>query len=487
MAMELRQQVKMSQQLRMTPQLQQAIKLLQLSRMELIDEVRQEMVENPVLEEMPEAEAYGESQDTSQKDDKKNDDKLEEIRVGEEDPNPKDEIDWESYIENYSAPTPGNSYKGLSTNDLPGLEQTLSTSESLTEHLLEQVRLSGMNEDEEYVAMLIIGNLDESGYLRGQTVEEIAEDAGASVEDVEFVLGIVQEFDPLGVAARDLRECLLIQIEKQFPDDALLRAVIEDHIPDLERKSYSRIAKALDVDIEDVYESAKMISHLEPKPGREYSESEPRYITPDIYIYLVGGDYVPVLNEDGMPKLRISGYYRRELARKKANGEKDEVKDYIQEKLRGAMWLIRSIHQRQSTILKVTESIIKFQKQFFEKGVEHLKPLVLRDVAEDIDMHESTVSRVTTNKYVHTPRGTFELKYFFNSSITNLDGDDLASEAVKAKIREIISHEDPKKPLSDSKIVKSLAEEGIDIARRTVAKYREMMGILSSTKRKQVF
>ncbi len=486
MAMELRQQVKMSQQLRMTPQLQQAIKLLQLSRMELIDEVRQEMVENPVLEEMPEAEAFGESRDTS--DEKKEpDEKLDEVRVGEEDPNPKDEIDWDSYIENYSAPTPANSYKGLSTNDLPGLEQTLSTSESLTEHLLEQVRLSGMNEDEEYVATLIIGNLDESGYLRGQTAEEIAEDAGASVEDVEFVLGIVQEFDPLGVAARDLRECLLIQIDKRYPDDALLRSVVEDHIPDLERKSYSRIAKALDVDIEDVYESAKMISHLEPKPGREYAESEPRYITPDIYIYFIGGEYVPVLNEDGMPKLRISGYYRRELARKKANGEKDEVKDYIQEKLRGAMWLIRSIHQRQSTILKVTESIIKFQKEFFENGVEHLKPLVLRDVAEDIDMHESTVSRVTTNKYVHTPRGTFELKYFFNSSITNLDGDDLASEAVKAKIREIIANENPKKPLSDSKIVKALSEEGIDIARRTVAKYREMMGILSSTKRKQVF
>lgn len=485
MAMELRQQVKMSQQLRMTPQLQQAIKLLQLSRMELIDTVRQEMVENPVLEEVAESEQF-DDEPAHRDEKKKKSDEPEEVRVDEDDPNPKDEIDWDRFLENYSAPTPGNSYKGMK-DDLPGLEQTLSTSETLTEHLMEQVRLSGMNDEEEYVATLIIGNLDDSGYLRGQTVEEIAEDARASVEDVEFVLSIVQEFDPLGVAARDLRECLLIQIDSVYPDDALLRAIVEDHIPDLERKSYNRIGKALDVDIEDVYESARIISTLEPKPGREYADSEARYITPDIYIHYIGGEYVPVLNEDGMPRLRVSGYYRRELARKKANGEKDEVKDYIQEKLRGAMWLIRSIHQRQSTILKVTESIIKFQYDFFENGVEHLKPLVLREVAEDIDMHESTVSRVTTNKYVHTPRGTFELKYFFNSSITNLEGDDLASEAVKAKIREIISKEDEKKPLSDSKIAQALSEEGIDIARRTVAKYREMMGILSSTKRKQLF
>ncbi len=482
MAMELRQQVKMTQQLRMTPQLQQAIKLLQLSRMELITAVRQEMVENPVLEEIQEVEAV--QVDPPQAEPKISE-KLEEVRVEERDA--ADKIDWDSFLENYSAPTPANSYKGLGGDELPGVDQTLSTSESLTEHLMEQVRLSGMNEDEEYIATLIIGNLDESGYLRGSTIEEIAEDAEASPEDVEFVLSVVHEFDPVGVGARDLRECLLIQIQRLYPEDQLTHDIIDEHIPNLERKSYQRIAKALNVSLEDVHRSAKRVATLEPKPGREFADADPRYITPDIYIYKIGDDYVPVLNEDGMPKLRISGYYRRELARKKAEGEKDEVKDYIQDKLRGAMWLIRSIHQRQTTIVKVTESIIKFQKDFFEKGVEHLKPLVLRDVAEDIDMHESTVSRVTTNKYVHTPRGTFELKYFFNSSITNLDGDDLASEAVKAKIRDIISNENPKKPLSDAKIVKILAEEGIDIARRTVAKYREMMGILSSAKRKQVF
>ena len=254
----------------------------------------------------------------------------------------------------------------------------------------------------------------------------------------------------------------------------------------MERKSYQKIAKALGCDLEEVTAAAKLISRLEPKPGREFLDHEARYITPDIYIQKVGDDYIPMLNEDGMPKLRISGYYRKELARQKG-GKNNEVKDYIQDKLRGAMWLIRSIHQRQSTIMKVTESIIKFQRDFFDHGVEHLKPLVLRDVAEDINMHESTVSRVTTNKYVHTPRGTYELKYFFNSSITNLDGDDLASEAVKAKIKEIVAHEPPKKPMSDAKIVEALAKDGVDIARRTVAKYREALGILSSAKRKDMF
>ncbi len=483
MAMELRQQVKMSQQLRMTPQLQQAIRLLQLSRMEMIDEIRAEMVENPVLEEVPDSEQFG-AEPVHEPKKEENHDKVEEVRADERDV---DKIDWENYLDNYSSSAPTNDYKGMSTNDLPGIDQTLPTSESLTEHLMEQVRLSGMNEEEQTIATLIIGNLDEAGYLRNSTVEEIALDAESSVEDVEFVLTVVQEFDPVGVAARDLRECLLIQLDREHPYEDLAREVVEKHIPNLERKSYSRIAKDLGCELEDVHDAARLISTLEPKPGRLYAEDDARYITPDIHIYLIGGEYVPVLNEDGMPKLRVSNYYRKELQRKKEAGEKDEVKDYIQDKLRGAMWLIRSIHQRQSTILKVTESIIKFQREFFDHGVEHLKPLVLRDVADDIGMHESTVSRVTTNKYVHTPRGTFEFKYFFNSSITNNDGDDLASEAVKAKIRDIVANENPKKPLSDAKIVKVLAEEGIDIARRTVAKYREGMGILSSAKRKQVF
>lgn len=490
MAMHLRQQVKMSQTLRMTPQLQQAIRLLQLSRMELIDEIRSEMTENPLLEEGPES--YEKPIPVEPK-------KLERDHAdqGEFEASPLEEfkvetpdlekIDWEKFMENYTSPIPGNSFQNLNEDELPGLEQTLSTRESLSQHLMEQVRFSGMNDEEQNIAELIIGNLDDTGYLRNASAEELAFDAEVSVEDVEFVLEIVQEFDPLGVGARNLKECLLIQARKIFPEDDLVRIMIEEHIPSLERKSFKKIAKEMEVELDEVISGARAIAELEPKPGREFAGVDARYITPDIFIYKVGDEYVPVLNEDGMPKLRISNYYRDELARKKEKGEKDEARDYIQDKLRGAMWLIRSIHQRQSTIKKVTASIIKFQHDFFEEGVEHLKPLVLKDIAADIEMHESTVSRVTSNKYVHTPRGTFELKYFFNSSITNTDGADLASEAVKAKIREIISKEDPKKPLSDAKIVKILAEDSVEIARRTVAKYREMIGILSSAKRKQIF
>jgi RNA polymerase sigma-54 factor len=484
MAMELRQQVKMTQQLRMTPQLQQAIKLLQLSRMELIETVRQEMVENPVLEEQqeiyePSLERQVDDQGSEAKDPP-------EVEASDE--AAMDNVDWESYLENYSGPSPANSYKGYNTDELPGVEQTLSTEESLFDHLIEQLRLSALSEEEQHIGAMILGNLDERGYFTGTTIEDIALEMGADVETVTNVIEIVQTFDPVGVAARDLRECLLIQIDERYPDDQALRTVVEEHISDLERKSYSKIARALGADKEEVVRIAKKIRTLDPHPGRAYSSDEARYITPDIYIREHDGEFVPMLNEDGLPKLKVSNYYRQELKRKREEGEKDEVKDYIQDKLRGAMWLIRSIHQRQSTILKVTESIIKFQHDFFEKGVEHLKPLVLRDVADDIEMHESTVSRVTTNKYVHTPRGTYELKFFFNSSITNRSGEDLASEAVKAKIRDIISREDPKKPLSDAKIAKALLEESdLEIARRTVAKYRESMGILSSSKRKRMF
>jgi RNA polymerase sigma-54 factor len=486
MAMHQQLIPKMSQQLRMTPQLQQAIKLLQLSRMDLINLVQQEMVENPVLEEMQEPYVASKEREAERKKEEAREDDSGVAEV-EANANDMDKIDWENYIQSVSSSMPSNDYRGLSSADLPGVEETLSTSTSLVDHLLEQLRMADMDEDDKYLALLIIGNLDEAGYMRGQTVEEMAEASGEPLERVEAVLDVLQTFDPLGVCARDLRECLLIQLERLHPHEDIAYTLVENHIPDLERKSYSKIARTLGVDVEDVYDGARLISTLEPRPGRAWETSEPRYITPDIYIRRSGVDYVAVLNEDGLPKLKISGYYKRELQRKRADGEKDEVKDYIQDKLRGAAWLIRSIHQRQSTIVKVTESIIKFQRDFFDYGVEHLKPLVLRDVAEDIGMHESTVSRVTSNKYVHTPRGIFELKYFFNSSITRHGGHDLASEAVKAKIRDLISDEDPKKPLSDSKIVKLLAEENIDIARRTVAKYREMMGILSSAKRKQVF
>jgi RNA polymerase sigma-54 factor len=298
---------------------------------------------------------------------------------------------------------------------------------------------------------------------------------------VEQVLGRVQEFDPQGVAARDLQECLLIQARHVGADDDLVLGIISKHLHNLEKHNYAAIAKDLNQPLEEVYEATKVVLAFDPKPGRAYTDEESNYITPDVHIQKVGDKYFVVANDDGLPKLKISDFYRIALSK----GAK--AREYIQERLRSAQWLIRSIQQRQRTIVRVTESILRFQREFFEKGSAYLKPLILRDVADDIGMHESTVSRVTTNKYVHTPQGIFELKYFFNSGITRSDGDDLASEAVKLKIRQIVANEDPKHPHSDQKIVELLLEQNIEIARRTVAKYREQLRIQPSSKRKQVF
>ncbi len=287
------------------------------------------------------------------------------------------------------------------------------------------------------------------------------------------------------MACRTLQECLLKQVEQLGMAGTLVEKILLDHVPELENRRYQAIAKALDVSLDDVLGAARIISGLEPRPGRAFSQEEIHYITPDIFVYKIGEEYVVVLNDEGLPSLRINSFYRNALAGDSKVDEK--AGEYIQEKLRGAVWLIKSIHQRQRTIYRVTKSIVKFQRDFFEKGIEYLKPLVLRDVAEDIEMHESTVSRVTTNKYVQTPRGLFELKYFFNSGINTIVGASIASESVKSKIKEIVAGENPKKPFSDQKIVEILRQEGIDIARRTVTKYREMLGISSSTDRKRLF
>ncbi len=279
----------------------------------------------------------------------------------------------------------------------------------------------------------------------------------------------VQEFDPIGVGARSLAECLLIQARHIGADDDLVVEIIKRHLANLEKKNYQAIARDLGQPLEEIYEAAKVIKEFDPKPGRQYTSDEPNYITPDVYVHKVGDKYFVVANDDGLPKLKISDFYRSALT----GGPK--ARDYIQDKLRTAQWLIRSIQQRQRTIIRVTESILKFQREFFDKGIAHLKPLILRDVAEDIGMHESTVSRVTTNKYVHTPQGIYELKFFFNSGISRTDGEDLASEAVKPKIKQIIGSESPKNPHSDQQIVELLKDQNIDIARRTVAKYREQL------------
>jgi RNA polymerase sigma-54 factor len=496
MAMEMRIDLKLSQQLVMTPQLQQAIKLLQLSRMELVDLVREEMLENPVLEDdldalnerSKERESLGEEGDVTAKIESAGNTETPVVETPategqaevKADGSAVNEIDWENYLESYSTAPPMPVYRP-DNDDLPSYEATLTRGESLFDHLVWQLKMTDLDEERMRVGMLILGNIDSDGYMKEPPINELAAEAGVPDEMIEEVLQRIQAFDPIGVGARSLAECMLIQAIHYGQDDELVVKMIKDHLGNLEKKNYQAIARDLKAPLEEIYEAAKVIMEFDPRPGRQYSTDEPHYITPDVYVHKVADKYFVVPNDDGLPKLKISNFYRA------AFDKKDGAKEYIQEKLRSAQWLIRSIQQRQRTIIKVTESIIKFQRDFFDKGISHLKPLILRDVAEDISMHESTISRVTTNKYVHTPQGIFELKFFFNSGISRTNGEDLASQAVKQKIKEIIDAEPGNRPFSDQKIVQLLKDQSIDIARRTVAKYREQMGILSSSKRKQVF
>jgi len=475
MVIELRQQLKLSQQLIMTPQLQMAIKLLQLSRLELVDKIRQELEENPALEETQEVldkESPEEKMESTDAGDTQKEVTFEETLQAD--------IDWNNYLDEYN--TPGRINFESENRDAPQYDAFIAQKESLSDHLLWQLLMTFPNGEEENIGSLIIGNLNKDGYL-DLSDAEIARLSGASPAAVSLVIQRMQTFDPVGVCARNLSECLLIQLEHLRIDAPLVREIVTHHLHHLENKNYKAVAKALKVKLDDVVAAVNVIKSLEPRPGRLFSDEEPQYITPDIYVYKYEDDFVIVLNDDGLPKLRINNYYKQAMAR----GEKisNNAKEYLQERLRSAAWLIRSIHQRQKTIYRVMESILKFQRPFFDKGITHLKPMVLRDVAEDIDMHESTISRVTTNKYAYTPQGIFELKFFFNSSIRRLTGDAIASASVQEKIKQLIDSEDPKKPYSDSRMAEMLKKENINIARRTVAKYREMLGVLSSNKRRQ--
>ena len=479
MALELRQSLTLAQQLVMTPQLQQAIKLLQLSRLELLETITEEMEENPVLEEGLTSETDEDSspEGESDKSEKESPD-LPEVTVEESTP---DDFEWENYLSEYNTewtPTP------YEERDAPTLDNITPSSTNLYSHLMWQLGLSDPDEEQKEIGINIIENLNEGGFLE-ISLDEISRIVGLPLEKVRNTLKLIQNFDPIGVAAQDTRESLLIQARFQNLEGSLVEKIIMDHLKALEDRKYDHIAKKLSVSLKDVFGAIAVIRGLEPKPGRSYSDDRTIYVTPDIYIISVGGEYEIVQNEDGMPKLRISAYYKDILRR--GNSVSGDVKTYVQEKLRSAAWLIKSIHQRQRTIFKVTESIVRFQRGFLDEGITQLKPLVLRDVAEDIGMHESTVSRVTTNKYVHTPQGLFELKFFFNSSIKKVDGDAVASESVKDRIRVIIKSENMSKPYSDQEIVGILTELNITVARRTVAKYRESMGILPSRKRKNPF
>ena len=526
MAIELKQQVKLSQQLVMTPQLQQAIKLLQLNRLELQTLVQQELQENPVLEESLEAEdpTPGELSDaTPEGEVSEQASQAEVAEIAEAVSEPEaptssddasttdkiDDIDWQDYLD--SNPHTGMEQRGGEDLERPSLEATLTPPETLRDHLEWQVHLSDFDELEQRIAWWVIGNIDDDGFIRATDEEQVDQilgdsdlaavlrvafglaDSGNGVEGelrahllelVSQVVGKIQKFDPTGVGARDLRECLLLQASALRIDDPLVLDILDTHIHLLVRRDLRGLAKATGEPIESIAVAVQAIGALEPRPGRAIGGDEPVYITPDIYVHKIGDEFHVMLNEDGLPKLRINGLYRDVLGKK--SGVEKDTREYVHDKVRSAMWLIKSIHQRQRTIFKVMQSITRYQREFFDQGVEFLKPLNLRDVADDIGMHESTVSRVTTNKYVHTPQGIFELKYFFNSGEGTLDGNSISSETVKGKIRTIIANEDPRRPLSDQRIAEMLKRSEIDIARRTVTKYREAMNVLSSTKRRQI-
>jgi len=475
MALELRQQLKLSQQLIMTPQLQMAIKLLQLSRLELMDTITQELEENPALEEVTES-IDAEAQ-TAEEADAKEAAEVKEVTIEEK---INEEIDWSNYLDEYSSA--GKATYETERREATNFEPFLSKKGNLQDHILWQLLMSRPDAEEREIGSAITGNLTKDGYLDIQ-MENLYRLCDAEPAKVDAVLALMQTFDPVGVCARDLGECLLLQARHLEIDTPLLTAIITDHLNHLENKNYKAICRALKVKLNDVIAAVGVIRGLEPRPGRQYSDDQPQYITPDIYVYRLGDEFIIMINDDGMPKLRVNSFYRNAL--RKGSKMSGQAKDYMQDKMRSAAWLIRSIHQRQKTIYRVMESILNFQRDFFEKGITHLKPMVLRDVAEDIGMHESTISRVTTNKYVHTPLGIFELKYFFNSSIQRVNGEAIASASVQEKIRKIVEAENSKKPYSDEKISKLLKEQNINIARRTVAKYREIMGVLPSNKRKQ--
>jgi len=488
MALEIKQSLKLSQSLVITPQLQQAIKLLQLSQMELVEMVNQEMMENPMLEEGGEIEEPHAQEPPEITAEREGLEAPAEVKteqapeVGGKEGDFKNEpvdFDWDNYMNTYNAPE----MVQRQIDELPSYENTLANKTSLFDHIMWQLQLSSFDQAEMKVGTLILGGINDDGYFQ-DSLEDIALKSDEPVDFVEHVLLRIQEMDPPGVAARDLKECLLLQVRHISPHQQILANIIENHLHNLERRDYPRIARDLKISIEKVQELAKIIHELEPKPGREFSTTDAQYITPDVYVNKIGNEWVVVLNEDGLPKLKVSSLYRNMM---EGDANKGATKEYVQNKLRSAIWLIRSIHQRQRTLYRTAKTIVKFQQDFFEKGISHLRPMILRDVANEIEMHESTVSRVTTNKYMHTPHGIFELKFFFNSGIANTQGDSVASESIKNKIKGLISQENPKKPLSDQEIVTLLKDVNIDVARRTVAKYREMMGILPSSKRRQLY
>ncbi len=479
MAMEARLSLRQSQRVVMTPLLQQAIQLLQLSTLELQEVVQKELLENPLLEEVaPETSDGPEAAPATP--DAPAPTPVEPAPV-ESSPTAErqtDDLPFDLTAVMFDDNSEERSLVAQEEREELPFENIVRSVNSLTDYLDEQLRFTVEDPLVRRIGNEIIGNLDEDGYLRAE-LSEIAERCETTVDQVEKVLLLVQAFDPPGVAARSIQECLLIQLKVDPNPDPVSVEIVEEHFDELSRRRYPDIARALKLPLDRVMESVEEIMGLEPKPGRRFGGADSRYIIPDVVVHKMGGEYVVVLNEDGIPRLRVNALYRSLL-----RNSGDEARAYVEQKLRSAVWLIKSVDQRQRTLRKVTQSIVKFQRDFLDKGLPCLRPLSLRDVGEDIGMHESTISRVTTNKYVETPQGLFELKFFFHSGIASGDGEMVSSVSVKKMIQDLLANEDPAKPLSDQEVAQILKGRGLTIARRTVAKYREELGILPSHQRR---
>lgn len=479
MAQKMSLNLKQSQNLMMTPQLQQAIKLLTLSHMEMTSVIAKEMIENPMLEEAggesTKEELAQRSKDTQEKqsDDFSGPDIID---------NKNDNFDWDKYIENYNSTSSTPYTKEVrSKDDAPNYENMVSKGANLQEHLEWQLRMESLTEEEWKFAHSIIHNLNDEGYL-DENLEELLASSELHREDALELLSMIQNLDPVGCATTSLKECLLVQAKALEEAVPLVELLIKNHLDDLIKRDFEAIEKETGVGKEKIKDAECILHNFNPKPGRLISPEDTQYVVPDIYIKEIGGELVVRLNNEGVPRLRVSKLYKNLINQANKN---DETSDYVQDKLRSALWLIKSIENRQKTIEKVAHAIIRYQPEFFKKGAVALKPMILKDIANEIGVHESTVSRVTTNKFVHTPLGTYELKFFFNAGIGGKNGGiDIASESLKLKIKELIDNEDKKRPLSDQKIADLLSKSDIKVARRTVAKYREGLNILPSSKRK---
>lgn len=469
MALETKLLLKTTQKLVMTAMLQQAIKLLPLSRLELIQKVHQEILENPLLEEI----ATQEMNDTPLAN--------EEISQEEQEGSEESAVDWEAYLQDFNS---SSDYTPGTGKEMPSLETTLKSETSLAEHLLWQLSLSVHDELERQIGTYLIGNIDDDGYLQCRT-EEVATVFGVNEAQVRTVLEVIQSFDPSGVGAYDLQESLLIQLRHLEMEDSLASKIVQQCLSQLDERYFQKIARAFEVTVKDVIAAVGLIRTLDPKPGSRFNAPRVEYIVPDIIVVKVDDEYQVVLNEDGMPRLRINALYQNIL--RQNDGMQSDTREYLEEKFRSAVWLMKSVEQRRQTLLRVTKSLCKFQREFLDHGLAYLKPLVLKDVADDIGMHESTVSRVTTNKYVYTPQGVFELKFFFHSGLESIEGEAMSSVSVKDIIRKAVAAEDVHKPLTDQQLMIILEDKGVKIARRTIAKYRRELRIPPASRRKRLF